>query len=595
MRLFIQNVARRYTHCEEGTSAIIWALTLLPVMILMGFAIDISRVSSAERQLQSAVDSAVLASALDFAGNAALPETERLAQATEVFEDVYALDIRGALGGFSTLQFDVVNEGRGTIRADVTGNLPLAFGGLLGQTDVDLFATSAASAAPPQDVEIVLVLDNTTSMFSNNRFNLMRTASKGFVNDLMDASIGDGATKIGIVPWATLVNINSERPGGFDVSSAAERSPNASGSRVVPNAPFEDRLRYLLEPTEEENLTREALEEDFAPVEWRGCIRSAPNERRVSGGGNVISALTDATVPGMRWHVSLVSPELDTVNAPAGFDPLGNGPVDASFSIAPGQIFRCTQQIENGLGNIHNNADRACSNNGNTINFAEACVSDPNEFDYFRQGGDVCPWQQNIFPWTQARRISGPNQNCPVSMLGLSQDRAQLIDKLDEMHPVTGGTHMDIGIMWGLRMLSPRREWANFFGQDRPTQYDDVGARKVLVLLTDGQNVPPSAIEGYYGCVEGDTRGAAGECWRAPGVQNLTANALNGLTDDACTSLRDRYNVEIFTIAVDITDNDAINLLAACAGNDQRAFNIRASEIDEVFDAIAAQELRLAQ
>lgn len=595
MRPLNPKIARQFAKSEEGVTAVIWALTLLPMMILLGFAIDWSRISSADRHLQTAVDSAVLASALDFAQNAGLPEGQRLGQAIDVFEDFYGADIAGSLTSFETLQISVSGGEDGAIRAEVTGNLPLAFGGLLGRPSINLFAASTASAAPPQDVEIVLVLDNTTSMFNNNRFNLMRSASKGFVNNLLDASIGDGATRIGVVPWATLVNINSERPGGFDVSSAADRSPNAAGTRSVPNSPFEDRLRYLLEPTEEENLTREALERDFAPVEWRGCIRSAPDERLVSSGGNVQRALTDAPVDGMRWHVSLVSPELESIDAPAGFVPPVDGVIDASFDVAPGQIFRCTQRIEQGLGNIHNNADRACSNGGNSVDFAEACVSDPNEFDYFRQGGDVCPWQRNIFPWTRFRRISGPNQNCPVAMLGLSQDRSQLIDKLDEMHPVTGGTHMDIGVMWGLRMLSPRREWSNFFGQDRPTDYDDPSARKVLVLLTDGENNPPNAIEGYYGCVEDDTRGEAGECWRAPGVQNLTEDALNGLTEDACDSLRDRYDVEIFTIAVDITDNDAIDILADCAGDPERAFNIRASEIDTVFQTLAARELRLAQ
>lgn len=595
MEPILRNISRQYVRCEEGVTAVIWALTLLPMMVLLGFAVDISRVSSAERHLQIAVDSAVLACALNYAQNSNAGEAQRLAEAIDTFEGMYDADIAGSLSRFSTLNIDVIDQGGGAIRAEVTGNLPLAFGGLLGRDSVNIFATSTATAAPPRDVELVLVLDNTTSMFRNNRFNLMRGAAKDFVNNVMDASLEEGATKIGIVPWATLVNINSERPGGFDVSPAANRSPSAAGTRTVPNAPFEDRLQYLLEPTEEEELERDMLEQLFLPVEWRGCIRSAPDERLVSGGGNVQRALTDDPVRGMRWHVAALSPELETVNAPAGFNPTLTGPVDAAFSVAPGQIFRCTQRPDRGQGNIYNDADRACSNNGNSIDFAEACVSDPNEFDYFRQGGNVCPWQQNIFPWTQARAISGPNQNCPAAMLGLSEDRGQLIDKLDEMYPVTGGTHMDIGVMWGLRMLSPRREWADFFGQDRPTDYDDNGSRKVLVLLTDGQNIPPSSYEGYYGCREGDTRGQAGECWQAPGVQSLSERALNGLTEDSCDALRNDYGIEIFTIAVDITDRDSIDLLADCAGVEERAFNIRASEIDAVFESIAAQELRLAQ
>ena len=64
---------------------------------------------------------------------------------------------------------------------------------------------------------------------------------------------------------------------------------------------------------------------------------------------------------------------------------------------------------------------------------------------------------------------------------------------------------------------------------------------------------------------------------------------------DSCDAIREDYNIELFTIAVDITDSRTINLLADCANNPDRTFNISASEIDAVFESIAAQELRLLQ
>lgn len=597
MTQYFKRAMKTYRENQNGATAIIYALCFFPVAVLAGFSIDYSRMVSAKSHLQAAVDDAVLASALEFSKNASLPESERLNQAVETFNATYQADIATASRDFSTLDIQLSRFGENGIEADVQGNLVLAFGGLFGRNSADLVAVSAAEASPPRDLEIVLALDNTTSMFGDNRFNLMRDASKGFVNNLMDASTGPGATSIGIVPWATLVNINSERPRGFDIRSAPNRTPGADGTRNVPNDAFEDRLRYLLAPEEEVNYTKEALEADFTPVAWRGCIRSAPGERLVSAGGRVTRALTDDPVRGMRWHVSLLKPELESVTAPASFERSEFEPVSAAVSLDQGRIFRCRQRAERGGGNLYNDADRACTNNNssNRINLAEACVSDPNEFDYFRRGGEVCPWQRNIFPWTQAREISGPNQNCPAAMLGLSQDRGQIIDKLDEMYPVTGGTHMDIGLMWGLRMLSPRREWTDFFGHDRPNRFDDASARKVLVLLTDGRNIAPTDFEGYYGCREGDTRAEAGECWRAPGVNQLTTASLNGLTADACEAIRDTYGIEIFTIAVDITDRDAIDVLTECAGQNDNAFNISASEINAVFDAIASSELRLTQ
>ena len=599
----IKNSVARMAECQNGATAIIYALCIFPLTLMVGFAIDYNRMVSAKSHVQQALDAAVMASALDFARNVEAPEAQRLTLAATVFTNVFEADLASSNRDLSTVAIDITRVGEGGIEANVTSQLGLVFGGLFGREFVSFPARGAAEAAPPQDVEIVLALDNTTSMFQNNRFDLMRSAAKGFVNNVLDDSAGAGATSIGVVPWATLVNINSERPGSFNVAPAANRSPTAAGIGVVPNEPFEDRLGYLFEPEAEIAYTREALERDFLPVSWRGCIRSAPGERRVTNGGNVTRRLTDEPVENMRWHTALVEPELQSFSAPSGFagDP---GAIDASIQLDTGRILRCEQSRDGGIRrNVHIDVDRACiEDNGDglgQVTSVEACVSDPNEFGYFDEGGEACAWQDKdeISPWTEFHHLSGPNQNCPVAMLGLSEDRRQIIDKLDEMHPVTGGTHMDLGLMWGLRILSPRTEWAGFFDQSRPSRYDDAGTRKVLVLLTDGQNTAPRHFEGYYGCNEtsANARTEAGPCWRAPDVRNLSGNSLNNLTEDACEAIREDYGVEIFTIAVDITNGAAINLLADCAGEPANAFNISASEIDAVFESIAARQVRLTQ
>lgn len=597
MGRIVSEFGRRFVTSKDGTTAVIFALALLPMLLLTGFAVDMRRASIAKISLQTSLDAAILAGALEYSRGAFLDQGAREARAAEVIDGVFGLDVseRRELIHSPSVSFVVDGEG---LRGTATGIVPMLFGGLFGTSDIALDVESVAEAAPSRNLEIILALDNTTSMFRQSRFDQMRTAAKGFVNDLFDNPENQGLTAIGIVPWATLVNINSERPGDLDVSAGADRSVGADGRRVIPNDSFEDRSRYLLEPESDRAYSRSDMERDFAPVSWRGCIRSAPGERRVSGGGSVTSELTDAPVPGMRWHASYIEPELETVEVPDDFDEDDDDDriVQASFSVPEGEVLRCTQRPENGAGNIHLNVTQACSTgDGNPADrVAEACISDPNEFEYFRRGGRACPWQEDIFPWTSRRNISGPNQNCPVAMLGLSRDRSQIIDKLDEMHPATGGTHMDLGLMWGLRALSPQSAWANFFGHDTPAEYDDEQTRKVLVLLSDGENIAPGAIEGYYGCTEGDTRGAAGPCWRAEDVNRLSGGSLNALTADACSAIRN-YGIELYTIAVDVDDNSALDLLSECAEAPERAFNIRASQIDEVFSAIAARELRLTE
>jgi len=587
---FIQN-SRGFATNENGATAVIYALVLLPLILILGLAVDFSRIRSAQSHLQAAVDGATLSSALDFAGSPSLSPAERLTVAEETFEAIYRADVATALGGFETLSIDVARVDDGGIRGTVSGRLNLAFGGFFGRESIDLGATSAAAASPPQDLEIILALDNTGSMFRNNRFNLMRSATKGFVDTIFDAADTPDKTYIGIVPWATTVNINTERPGGFDTSAGASRNVGADGTRIVPAPAFQDRLNILLEPYGDDPYTLAQMDNDFLPVQWRGCVRAAAGERIVSNAGNVSRALTDEPVE--RWHALLVRPELRSQAAPNGFtgDP---NPAPSSFAIPADEILRCDQGNDSFLTNLHLDVGRNCRANGASVNFQAACVSDPNEFGYFNNGGEACPWQEDIFPWTTQHLISGPNQNCPTAMLGLSQDRGQLIDKLDEMYPVSGGTHVDVGLTWGLRMLSPRREWTDFFGHDRPSEYNAEGVRKIMVILTDGENIAP-LMEGYYGCADRGTRNNAGECETTDSIGELSNRSLNNLMLDACTEIRDTYNVEIFSIAVDINAAGPLNLLEQCAGNSDRFFNISAGELESVFEAIAAQQLRLLE
>ena len=371
----------------------------------------------------------------------------------------------------------------------------------------------------------------------------------------------------------------------------------------VPNAAFEDRTQYLLAPEGGAVYTAADLERDFGAVEWRGCIRTAPDERVVLASGNVLDRLTDDPVPGMRWPVNFVRPHVSTLSFSgntSGF----NGDADAltaGLSIISGDILDC--DVDDGASGTFNNPylnrDHACKNSStsNAFNIIEACVSDPNEFAYFENGGEACPWRDDFLPWTEIRPISGPNMNCPAAMLGLSDNRSQIIEKLDEMYPVPPGTHADLGLMWGLRMLSPQTEWANFFGQDRPANYDDAGARKILVLLTDGENFYPRLIEGYYGCREDrdNRRGSAGSCFVPDNIGVTSRDALDELMLDSCEAIREDYDIEIFTIAVDISSSRTINLLAECADDPNKAFNISAAEIGAAFESIAAREVRLTQ
>ena len=74
----------------------------------------------------------------------------------------------------------------------------------------------------------------------------------------------------------------------------------------------------------------------------------------------------------------------------------------------------------------------------------------------------------------------------------------------------------------------------------------------------------------------------------------VTNPATVGLRD-SCKAIREDYGIELYTIAVDISDGSAIKLLGDCADDPDRTFNITSAQLDKTFSAIAARELRLTK
>lgn len=172
-----------------------------------------------------------------------------------------------------------------------------------------------------------------------------------------------------------------------------------------------------------------------------------------------------------------------------------------------------------------------------------------------------------------------------MPMLGLSGNRGQLIDTIDRLSPSPGGTHADVGLRWGLRALSPRDEWKNFFGHAAPKPFGSNQASKIMILMTDGANEQAVNFPGYWGCSEANAPGCSG----SPDRATLDARMLSW-----CTAIRNTYKVELYTVAVNVTDTNAVSLLRQCVGNDNtRAFAVDASELSATFATIARSTFAL--
>jgi hypothetical protein len=707
----MSSLKRNLVNNVSGHTALIFAIAAMPIMTVVGVGVDWSYANSAQRNIRAAQDVATLAAGVHYMSLTNMTNAQKESAATTVGQKSFSENIKAGKIKITNpvITFDYSQQGK--IKSVATGKSANIFAGLIGQNYVDIRTEAVVAAGSGKKYEIALMLDNTASMFDQNRFNIMRGAAKDFVNRMFDAHGADNV-KVSVVPWATSVNILSEPIAGPSAAAGSTTNPPSAGTRTNPAAPWNNRVSFVSHPETGATLANQpAIDGLFAPTDWRGCIRGAVGERFVSGGGVVTTPLTDAFPTG-RWPVNRVPPRLHLkwycspcagppppppppgppppppppgpppppappsppnppppppsppnppppppidpnafyqpkLEAPAeimqagysAFGPYIMEPIEIAAPLAASangldawvnsdkvspmttaanaqwhsnpNLIDCWQWDEDGRANGYVPRPLACSGSQwNQTGTHAACVSDPNEFKYIGQGKALCHElpSNNILPWDRMRRIAGPNMNCPTAILPLSPNRKQVLDKLDHMYPVPGGTHADVGLMWGLRTLSPLQSWKSFWGHNtvnEPKGWTDETTVKIGILLTDGLNTTSRDFEGYWGCTRTDRDTGYDDpatpqddslgCWRHANVQRLDTTSIDNMMQDACNAMKNTYGVMLYTIMVDINDSSAITKLTNCASTTDHAFNIESSDLQDTFNSILGTTMRIAQ
>ncbi len=186
---------------ERGNTAMIYALVLLPLLVMTGGAIDFTRQQTAERHLLAATDAAAIAG-VRYALAISEDEGEVIAEARRFF--------------FENLDKNWLDLGIEPIIAfepgefvEVTASFPLSSTmlGLAGIQTLPVKAQSQAVYAAGGPLEIALVLDNSYSMVGQPMDDLKHAAEE-FVDSLIEP--GKDTVKIAIVPFGDHVNVGLE-------------------------------------------------------------------------------------------------------------------------------------------------------------------------------------------------------------------------------------------------------------------------------------------------------------------------------------------------------------------------------------------------
>jgi Flp pilus assembly protein TadG len=543
---------------ERGAIAVQFALLLIPIAVVTFGLIDISRASVQKRQLQDALDAATLMAARSTATtNADLDTIGDAALATEMT----GLGVNFGPGN-STFVLGDNNTVVGTIQGVVIKPI---ISNLWSTTNTTVSATATVMRSVNK-LEVALVLDNTGSMASNlgsggKKIDALITASKSLV-DVLGAAAARAtetdAVKLAVVPFSMTVNVGSSYQGQnwlVGIQPSAYGPDNfASGG---------DRFAYL------SNLG----------LSWAGCVESRPPPFDISDTGPA------PTVP-KTLFVPFFAPDEPDDNTVYKSGSSGNKYRDAANggTIANNWITR--DMGYNGTNSTDwSTRQKAVSkyalsdNTNKNKNYVIADAKDT-DTDY------------------------GPNAGCGIaSLLRLTNLRTSsgvntVKAKLGQM-VASGNTNVAMGAMWGWHAISPNGPFSD------GTPYGTRNVTKVIVLLTDGDNVMSSNSTPNKGTYSGYGYADQGR------LLDKNGNAINGNSsdDDRRDAMDDRQmklcdaakaspnNVQIYSIGVGVSAHSKAVLLD-CATKPEMYYDVTdAAQLTSVFNTIAGsiQNLRITK
>lgn len=184
---------------RDGAVALMFGLAIVPLMLFVGVAVDMSRLTAERTRLQAALDAAALSiTNLD----KATPVSELQTRAEEFFAANYAGGTFGVNAKITVTKTNQIINVRGS--TDVEMSLMR----LAGYKTMTVGANTGVTAERKK-IELALVLDNTGSMGQAGKMPALKAA----VNDLIDALkkkvVDPDDVKMSIVPFNTEVRIDT--------------------------------------------------------------------------------------------------------------------------------------------------------------------------------------------------------------------------------------------------------------------------------------------------------------------------------------------------------------------------------------------------
>ena len=550
--------SRSFVRDESGNSAIVFGLTLMPILVLGGASVDLARLNEKRSDLQQAVDLVTLAMAKDLAsGQGAASPAD---QARRIFSGV-SRDPEARL----TEGSPTINTTTGEVCVSATTTVPTAIMSLVQIMTMPTSASGCAAVAQGT-YEVALVLDTTGSMaqeaVGGAKIDALKTAASQFVNYMYNSPSLGPRTKITLVPFAATVKLdpstyaNASFVDTQGLSSWTWKSPAFAADASVATSRFDLFARLA------------NIKSSWA---WAGCFESLPYPRNVR-------------------DVSPVSGDPETQFVPMLAPDEPDGKYTTTYYDSRGRLRTIS------VSDPHDYSNDYLDDHGQCVTPQPTGSTTADELT---KQSRMCKYPNGTS--TSSSSSVGPNALCTTqSLLRMQTSSGALITKINNLN-ASGWTNIHEGFMWGWRAISPNGPLADGRAYDAPNN------AKVIVLMTDGQNtwnalsnpINRSNYSAYGFFTQANGRMPAAH-------QNIDTEAksraaMDALTLEACSNAR-AAGVTIYTIGFsgtyDPIDQQGKDLLTACAGSPTRAFLTgSASGLQSAFAEIGDQigKLRLTR
>jgi len=202
MLTWIRQLVADFNSDRRGNVIVTFALASIPVIGAVGAAIDYSRGNSAKTALQASMDAA---------GLILSKEAQTLTQAQLASKADGLVKANLHFAGLTDLAvssvFTTVQAGSYALNLSATAKVPASFTAMW-EPKISIGAKTEVVWGMKR-LELILALDNTGSMSSSNKMTQLKLAAKDLLTTLQTAAKKPDDIKVGIVPFATDVNVGT--------------------------------------------------------------------------------------------------------------------------------------------------------------------------------------------------------------------------------------------------------------------------------------------------------------------------------------------------------------------------------------------------